>query len=194
MRSSFSSVIWIGLLLQATAGALGWLQEGDMAAAMRMAARFSGRVSFLAYLTSMAVFVGWMRGKSSRSVAVEAAQAFAWVHLLHFGYLAANIRMSAITPELYKAIGGALAYAMILTHAFWVRRWPPQHAAHAVYFVYVGLIMIGTFVSRLQGEFPGSEPSAIHGVGIAVTLLAWAGFFRARRRSRKAASLAHVQG
>jgi len=70
LRTSCSRVIWIGLLLQATAGAVGWLQEGDMTVAMRMAARFSGRISFLAYLNTMVVFVGRMRGKAACSAFV----------------------------------------------------------------------------------------------------------------------------
>jgi len=184
MRSSLLRMLFIGLLLQATAGALGWLDQGSMTDAMRMAARYSGRISFLAYLTAMWAFARWATGAGSRAMAADAAFAFAWIHLLHFGYLAANIRMSDITPEWFKAVGGALAYVMILTHAMWVRRWPARHPYHAVHFSYVGLVMVGTFVSRWRGEFPGSEPSPLHGVGVAVTVLALAGFFWARKSAK----------
>ena len=56
MRSPILQFLMLGLLLQATAGAMGFLHDEGMVEAMRYAARYSGRVSFLAYLMSMLVF------------------------------------------------------------------------------------------------------------------------------------------
>lgn len=184
MRSPLFSVLMLGLLLQATAGAMGFLHDEGMVEAMRYGARYSGRISFLAYLVSMLVFTRWLSGGVDRTMAVHTAVLFAWMHLLHFGYLAANISMSAITPEPMKVAGGALAYGMILTHPLWVRRLRPRHGWHVVHFLYVGLVMILTFVARLKGEFPGADPSPVHGVGIAVCLLAIGAFLWQRRALR----------
>ena len=181
MRSSLFPVLVLGLLLQATVGAMGFLHDEGMVEAMRYAARYSGRISFLAYLTSMTVFTGWLAGRVDRTTVVHAAFLFAWLHLLHFGYLATNISMSAITPEPVKVAGGALAYGMILTHPLWVRRLHPRHSWHVVHYLYVGLVMMLTFVARLKGEFPGAAPSPIHGVGIAVCVLAIGAFLWQRR-------------
>ena len=184
MRSPLFSVLMLGLLLQATAGAMGFLHDEGMVEAMRYAARYSGRISFLAYLVSMLVFTRWLSGGVDRTMAVHTAVLFAWMHLLHFGFLAANISMSAITPEPMKVAGGALAYGMILTHPLWVRRLRPRHGWHVVHFLYVGLVMILTFVARLKGEFPGADPSPVHDVGIAVGLLAIGAFLWQRRALR----------
>ena len=184
MRSSFFRFFMLGLLLQATAGALGYLHDEGMVEAMRYAARYSGRVSFLAYLMSMLAFTGWLGGRVDRDTAVHTAFLFAWLHLLHFGYLATNISMSAITPEPVKVAGGALAYGMILMHPLWLRRLRPRHGWHVVHYLYVGLVMMLTFFARLKGEFPGAAPSPIHGIGIAVCLLAIGAFLWQRRTLR----------
>ncbi len=184
MRPSLLSFAILGLLLQATAGAMGFLHDEGMVEAMRYAARYSGRISFLAYLLSMLIFTRWLAGRVDRTTAVQTAFLFGWVHLLHFGYLATNISMSAITPEPVKVAGGILAYGMILTHPLWVRRLRPRHGWHVVHYFYVGLVMMLTFVARLKGEFPGADPSPIHGVGIAVCLLAIGAFLWQRRALR----------
>ena len=184
MRSPVLQFLMLGLLLQATAGAMGFLHDEGMVEAMRYAARYSGRISFLAYLLSMLVFTRCLAGRVDRDTAVHTALLFAWLHLLHFGYLATNLSMSAITPEPVKVAGGALAYGMILTHPLWVRRLQPRHGWHVVHYLYVGLVMMLTFVARLKGEFPGADPSPIHGVGIAVCLVAIGAFLWQRRALR----------
>lgn len=184
MRSPLLPVLMLGLLLQATAGAMGFLHDEGMVEAMRYAARYSGRISFFAYLMSMLVFTCWLAGRVDRTTVVHTAFLFAWLHLLHFGYLATNISMSAITPKPVKVAGGALAYGMILTHPLWVRRLRPRHGWHVVHYLYVGLVMMLTFVARLKGEFPGSDPSLVHGVGIALCLLAIVAFLWQRRALR----------
>ena len=52
---------------------------------------------------------------------------------------------------------------MILTHPLWVRRLRPRHGWHVVHYLYVGLVMM-LFVAQLKGEFPGADPSPVHGV------------------------------
>lgn len=184
MRSPLLPVLMLGLLLQATAGVMGFLHDEGMVEAMRYAARYSGRISFLAYLMSILVFTRWLAGRVDRTTAVHMSFLFAWLHLLHFGYLATNLSMSAITPEPVKVAGGALAYGMIMTHPLWVRRLRPRHGWHVVHYLFVGLVMMLTFVARLKGEFPGAAPSSIHGVGIAVCLVAIGAFLWQRRALR----------
>ena len=184
MRFPLLPVLMLGLLLLATAGAMGFLYDEGMVEAMRYAARYSGRISFLAFLMSMLVFTRWLAGRVDRTMVVHTAFLFAWLHLLHFGYLATNISMSAITPVPVKVAGGALAYGMILTHPLWVRRLRPRHGWHVVHYLYVGLVMMLTFVARLKGEFPGADPSPVHGVGIAVCLAAIGAFLWQRRALR----------
>ena len=121
----------LGLLQAGGAGA----QRRGHGEAMRYAARHSGRISFLAYLLSMLVFTRCLAGRVNRDTAVHTALLFAWLHLLHFGYLATNLSMSAITPEPVKVAGGALAYGMILTHPLWVRRVQPRHGWHVVHYL-----------------------------------------------------------
>ena len=162
----FWGVLILGLLAQALLGFVGSVCADSLNEGVRLAARFSGRFSFLAYLMAVAFLIRWHHNEAARASGFLAAVFFAWVHLLHFGFLAANVVLNGIEPEIPKAIGGALAYVLILTQPWRVRHVESTGAMHAVFVYFAGLVMGLTFLARYRGEFPGAAPDDLHLAGM----------------------------
>ncbi len=162
----FWGVLLVGFLIQASLGWMGFLCGDPFNEGVRLAARYSGRFSFLAYLVSVAFLLRWNRREAAREAGFLAALFFAWVHLLHFGYLATNLYLNGIEPEIPKAIGGALAYVLILSQPWRVRHVRAKAPMHAVFVYFAGLVMGLTFLARYRGEFPGAAPDDMHLVGM----------------------------
>ena len=147
-------------------------QEG-----VRLAARFSGRLSFLIFLCG-----AWLHGQArkqaepNRQKWLAAVTMFAWVHAIHLGFVWLNVSQNAVEMVTTKLIGGGLAYAMVLVHPFLVERMAPKRLYHRVHYGYVGFVMGVTFVARLRGDFDGAENSWFQVFGLTllgVILLAW---------------------
>lgn len=186
MRGSrFWGVLILGLLAQALLGGMGLVCADSFNEGVRLAARFSGRFSFLAYLMAVAFLIRWYHNEAAREQSFLAAVFFAWVHLLHFGWLAANVVLNGIEPEIPKAIGGALAYVLILTQPWRVRRVESSGAMHAVFVYFAGLVMGLTFLARFRGEFPGAAPEDIHLVGMLVVAVVFAFYTHQRFIKRR---------
>ena len=144
---------------------------------VRMAARFSGRFSFLIFLCG-----AWLHGQArkqaepNRQKWLAAVTMFAWVHAIHLGFVWLNVSQNAVEMVTTKLIGGGLAYAMVLLHPFLVERMAPNWLYHRVHYGYVGFVMGVTFVARLRGDFDGAENSWFQVFGLTllgVILLAW---------------------
>ena len=174
--------LWLslGLVIQASMWVWGDLHQEGPEQAIRYAARYSGRFSFLAFLTSVTLLTLWAGDPKKWKRAFIASLFFAWVHLLHFGYLATNLAWNAIEPEVFKAIGGALAYLTLLVHPRVLMKRGWRHGFHAWYVYFVGLVMALTFLARIKGEFPGAPASPVHGCGIVAVVLALGMFTRKR--------------
>ena len=144
---------------------------------VRLAARFSGRFSFLIFLCG-----AWLHGQArkqaepNRQKWLAAVTMFAWVHAIHLGFVWLNVSQNAVEMVTTKLIGGGLAYAMVLVHPFLVERMAPKRLYHRVHYGYVGFVMGVTFVARLRGDFDGAENSWFQVFGLTllgVILLAW---------------------
>jgi len=144
---------------------------------VRLAARYSGRFSFVVFLLG-----AWahfqVRNKADRNLQrwSAAATLFAWVHAIHLGFVAFNVSQNEVELVLTKLIGGGLAYAMVLLHPVAIVRMAPNQVYHRVHYGYVGFVMGVTFLARLRGEFDGAENSWFQVFGLTllgVILLAW---------------------
>jgi hypothetical protein len=167
-RKYIIGMLVLGLLLE---GGVCWyasLESGSELETLRLTARFSGRLSFFAYLGSC--FLYFLQSQSNRksgqltlwfSVAF-----FAWVHLVHLGFLAANVIGNEVSLVPAKVLGGALAYGMILVYPFVMRRLPRASWWHPFHFYYVGFVMLMTFIARVKGDFEGATPEGFHSVAI----------------------------
>jgi hypothetical protein len=99
--------------------------------------------------------------------------AFAVVHFIHFIFLASNVYLNKIQLVPYKLAGGFLAYLMILLFPFFINNsWLPKWSYY-VYFYYVGIVFIITYLSRIKGQFEGASPSVFHYFGLVAVLVSF---------------------
>ena len=144
---------------------------------VRLAARYSGRLSFVIFLSG-----AWMHFQARNESQVDrqwwlaVATLFVWVHAIHLGLVGLNVSQNEVELVLTKLIGGGLAYAMVLLHPVAIVRMAPNQVYHRVHYGYVGFVMGVTFLARLRGEFDGAENSWFQyaGLGVlAIALLIW---------------------
>jgi hypothetical protein len=144
---------------------------------VRLAARFSGRFSFLIFLCG-----AWLHGQvrkqaePNRQKWLAAVTLFAWVHAIHLGFVGLNVAQNEVELVLTKLIGGGLAYAMVLLHPIAIGRLAPNNVYHRVHYGYVGFVMGVTFLARLRGDFDGAENSWFQYAGLGVlgmALMIW---------------------
>jgi hypothetical protein len=152
----------------------------------RYAARYSGRLSAMVFLMAFYGFaMAFPKPLKENSWVRNLIRLFAIVHIIHFGFLAMNIYLNNIALVPVKLTGGALAYLMIVSAPFVLHRLikPLQ----MVYFYYVTVVMIVTYLSRAKGDFEGGEPFWFHyfalGVLIASALIFGILMFKNRKRT-----------
>ena len=143
--------------------------------AFRHAARYSGRLSLLVFLTAFGFFAytRWKRNDAAMTKLRDLVTLFAVLHFIHLGFVAMNVRFNAIELVPYKLAGGALAYALVLVYPFVILRVRARSFLHLVYFYYVGLVMALTYVARIKGEFDGATPDGFHIPGLCLVLVAF---------------------
>lgn len=127
----------------------------------RHAARYSGRVSVFVFL---GVFYLYATSGSTpvkdHLLLRKALVVFAVMHVIHFGFLVANVWLNHIPMVPVKLSGGAAAYLMIVSAPFVLHR--VSRLWQLVYFYYVSLVMVITYIARIRGDFEGAEPFWLH--------------------------------
>ncbi|MGC6421704.1 MAG: hypothetical protein ACON47_05895 [Flavobacteriaceae bacterium] len=144
--------------------------------AFRLAARYSGRLSLLAFLIPWLFYIRTDISSDKGTVLFSFLRFFAVLHAIHFFFLAINIMLNDIPLIPVKLVGGMLAYISILLLPFFEKNIKLKQPILNVYFFYVGLVMIVTYVSRIKGDFEGSQPSIVHYIAL-FALLAIMTFF-----------------
>ncbi|MFK8165149.1 MAG: hypothetical protein AB8H12_22075, partial [Lewinella sp.] len=146
---------------------------------------YSGRLSLFIYLFAFSYFAltFYSDEPDLMSTLKKIVSIFCVLHFIHFGFLATNVMMNDIELVPYKLAGGFLGYMMILLYPFFMDR-IKNKKLHFIYFLYLGIVIIGTYMARVKGEFSGVTPGPIHYFGIIATVLALLVFgfmiFRAR--------------
>lgn len=140
----------------------------------RHAARYSGRLSLFVYLFTFSYFALTYHDTSSGVMdnVRKLVTIFCVMHFIHFGFLAMNVYLNEIPLVPYKLAGGALGYLMILLYPFFLTR-IKRKALHNIYFYYLGIVMILTYLARIKGDFEGVTPGPIHYFGLGSVLLAF---------------------
>ena len=166
MNLSLRTLLGMGIVLEIILFGVSYALYPSWEEAFRYAARYSGRLSALVFLFAFYLFATSSIPVADHRPLRNWLTLFALLHVIHFGFLAANVYLNKVPLEAVKLAGGALAYLMIVAAPFFLHRitLPLQ----LVYFYYVSLVMILTWVARVKGEFQGAEPSVIHYVGIGV--------------------------
>ncbi len=142
----------------------------SMEETFRHAARYSGRLSAVIFLTAFYLFAtSYPAGVEEGSLLRKTIILFAVLHVIHFGFLATNVYLNSVPLEPVKVAGGALAYLMIVFAPFRLHK--VKFGFKLVYFYYVSLVMMLTYVARIKGDFEGAEPSWIHYTAISIFII-----------------------
>ena len=91
----------------------------------------------------------------------ELVYIFGVLHLIHFCFLALSVYLNDLPIIPVKVTGGALAYLMIILYPFVINK-IKKRSYHLIYFYYVGIVMLLTYVSRIKGDFIGADPELFH--------------------------------
>ncbi|MEL6672057.1 MAG: hypothetical protein AAFR61_07685 [Bacteroidota bacterium] len=168
MKLALRNLLLLGVMAEVLIFVVAYfMNPEELGEAFRISARWSGRLSLGVFL---AAFYQFARNHPTplkeNTAAREWILLFAVVHIIHFGFLATNVFLNEIPLIPVKLAGGALAYLMVVAAPFWLHKlsFRPQ----LVYFYYVSLVMIITYVARVKGDFEGADPSFAHYVGMAL--------------------------
>ena len=142
----------------------------DVNEIFRYAARFSGRFSFSLYLISLLSFLKFYTKNHTIVFTKKVLGVFSLIHLIHFCFLATSIYLNSIPIILYRLAGGFIAYLMIIIYPFYIEK-VKNKILHFIYFYYVGLIMIMTYIARIRGNFKGAEPEMFHYLAITFLII-----------------------
>ena len=142
----------------------------DVNEIFRYAARFSGRFSFSLYLISLLSFLKFYTKNHTIVFTKKVLGVFSLIHLIHFCFLATSIYLNSIPIIPYRLAGGFIAYLMIIIYPFYIEK-VKNKILHFIYFYYVGLIMIMTYIARIRGKFKGAEPEMFHYLAITFLII-----------------------
>ena len=142
----------------------------DINEIFRYAARFSGRFSVSLYLLGLLSFLKYYTKNQSIVLTRKVLGIFSLIHLIHFYFLATSIYLNSIPIIPYRLAGGFIAYLMIIIYPFYINK-VKNNIFHFIYFYYVGLIMIMTYLARIKGEFKGAEPEIFHYLAITFLII-----------------------
>ncbi|MFT7121503.1 MAG: hypothetical protein ACJAZ9_001681 [Neolewinella sp.] len=174
-EKGFSLRPWLvaGVVLELLIFGACYFMFDDIGEVFRHSARYSGRLSLFIYLFAFSYFALTFYDDRPEVMAnvKKLVTIFCVLHFIHFSFLATNVIMNDIELIPYKLAGGFLGYLMILLYPFFIDR-ISNKKLHLIYFYYLGLVMVLTYVARIKGEFEGVTSWPIHYFGAGVTLLA----------------------
>ncbi|MEM9928195.1 MAG: hypothetical protein AAF840_00115 [Bacteroidota bacterium] len=170
---SFRNWLLLGVAAEVVIFGVSYLLfPGDWGEVFRHAARYSGRLSLFIYLFAFSYY-GLTYRYERETVMLTLKKImliFCVLHLIHFGFLATNVLLNDIELIPVKLAGGTLGYLFIVFYPFFIER-VRNKRIHFIYFLYVGIVIIGTYLARIKGDFPGVIPGPIHYFGIIATVL-----------------------
>lgn len=170
MKSSLQKLLLLGILAEVIIFLISYYIDSSMEVIFRYAARYSGRLSAVTFLIVFYLFAtsfpsSLLKNKPLKNGLIL----FAVLHLIHFYFLATNVYLNEIPLVPVKLAGGALAYLMIVAAPFFLHKLKPKF--QLVYFYYVSIVMIMTYVARVKGDFQGAKPFWLHYAMIVVFVI-----------------------
>ncbi|WP_020569510.1 hypothetical protein [Neolewinella persica] len=170
----FKKWLFIGIALEVIIFGYSYFTfMGEPNEIFRHAARYSGRLSLYVYLFAFSIFALIFHDERPGGMAAvkQVVTIFCVLHFIHFGFLATNVLLNDIELVPFKVAGGFLGYLMILLYPILMDR-IKNKKLHFIYFLYLGIVIIGTYMARIKGEFPGVTPGPVHYFGVITTVLA----------------------
>lgn len=175
MNHSLKTLLLLGVAAELLIFLVAYLLSPTLGEAFRLSARYSGRLSAVIFLTSFYLYASSSPSPVRDNTSLRNfITLFAVLHVIHWGFLATNVYLNAIPIEPPKLAGGAIAYLMIVLAPFYLHK--VRVPLQLVYFYYVSLVMVITYLARIKGDFEGAEPYWLHYVMMG-TLILCAGIF-----------------
>ena len=185
MKYSFKKLVSLGIIAELIIFLVSAFLHPEIEETFRYAARYSGRLSLVVFLFSFYLYTFSYRKPLAKNKSLLIfIKLFAILHIIHFCFLATNVYLNSIELVPIKVLGGFLAYLMIVIAPFRLHR--VNFITQLIYFYYVSLVMILTYVARIKGDFEGAEPFWFHYLSLGILIFCCIIFgWRILKKSRK---------
>ena len=172
---SYRQLLFAGIFLETIIFFIFFYSEQDLGDVFRYSARYSGRLSLIIYLYCFYKFYRAFLKSDNLKRVKDLVFIFGVLHVIHFGFLALSVYLNNLPIIPVKITGGALAYLMIIIYPFIIEK-IKKHIYHLIYFYYVGIVMLMTYVARIKGDFEGAEPEIFHKIAFVFLILVFLKF------------------
>ena len=172
---SYRQLLFAGIFLETIIFFIFFYSEQDLGDVFRYSARYSGRLSLIIYLYCFYKFYRAFLNSDNLKRVKDLVFIFGVLHVIHFGFLALSVYLNNLPIIPVKITGGALAYLMIIIYPFIIEK-IKKHIYHLIYFYYVGIVMLMTYVARIKGDFEGAEPEIFHTIAFVFLILVFLKF------------------
>ena len=172
---SYRQLLLAGILFETIIFLIFFYSKQELADVFRYSARYSGRLSLIIYLYCFYKFYRAFLNSDNLKRVKDLVFIFGVLHVIHFGFLALSVHLNNLPIIPVKITGGALAYLMIIIYPFIIEK-IKKHIYHLIYFYYVGIVMLMTYVARIKGDFEGAEPEIFHKIAFVFLILVFLKF------------------
>lgn len=172
---SYRQLLFAGIFLETIIFFIFFYSKQDLGDVFRYSARYSGRLSLIIYLYCFYKFYRAFLNSDNLKRVKDLVFIFGVLHVIHFGFLALSVYLNNLPIIPVKITGGALAYSMIIIYPFIIEK-IKKHIYHLIYFYYVGIVMLMTYVARIKGDFEGAEPEIFHKIAFVFLILVFLKF------------------
>jgi len=172
---SYRQLLFAGIFLEAIIFFIFFYFKQDLGDVFRYSARYSGRLSLIIYLYCFYKFYRAFLNSDNLKRVKDLVFIFGVLHVIHFGFLALSVYLNNLPIIPVKITGGALAYSMIIIYPFIIEK-IKKHIYHLIYFYYVGIVILMTYVARIKGDFEGAEPEIFHKIAFVFLILVFLKF------------------
>ena len=169
---SYKKYLIFGVLLELLILLYFYLMMDNYGDIFRYVARYSGRLSLIIYLFCFYQYVCSFERLKNIQNTKTAVSIFCILHLIHFVFLVLSLYFNELPLIPFKVAGGFLAYIFIIIYPLIIDK-ISKSIYHIIYFYYVGIVMLMTYVARIKGEFIGAEPELFHYVALIILLVAF---------------------
>ena len=172
---SYRQLLFAGIFLETIIFFIFFYSKQDLGDVFRYSARYSGRLSLIIYLYCFYKFYKAFLNSDNLKRVKDLVFIFGVLHVIHFGFLALSVYLNNLPIIPVKITGGALAYLMIIIYPFIIEK-IKKPIYHLIYFYYVGIVMLMTYVARIKGDFEGAEPEIFHKIAFVFLILVFLKF------------------
>ena len=169
---SYKKYLIFGVLLELLILLYFYLIMDNYGDIFRYVARYSGRLSLIIYLFCFYQYVCSFERLKNIQNTKTAVSIFCILHLIHFVFLVLSLYFNELPLIPFKIAGGFLAYIFIIIYPLIINK-ISKSIYHIIYFYYVGIVMLMTYIARIRGEFIGAEPELFHYVALILLLIAF---------------------